>query len=558
MTQSRQLAAIMFTDIVGYTSLMGKDEQKAFDLLKKNRELQKPIIEHFDGRWIKELGDGVMASFNTVSDAINAAIKIQENCTAANDFQLRIGIHQGEVVFEAGDVFGDAVNIASRIQTLAMPGSILFSQKVQEELKNKPGFRMASLGIFEFKNVAKPMEVFALTNEGFPVPHRKNMEGKLKTANARPKIRFAVLLLIILAIAALFVYKFYFSEVDINKDYRKKITANPKAYEWYMKAEYRLTPENKYDVDSCIFFLKKAIDADSVFALAHAELSRAYSIKNYWLDTEGGYSEKAFVEAEKSLYLKPDLAEGYFAKAYCTWNFQNKFPHEKTILEFKKAIALKPDMDEAYHQLGVVYLHVGLMDEIFAAYRKAIQINADNKFAVLDLASAYFYTGKKADLEQMINLFKETPEHLISPFRTANWAIALITLDRSVEAKDILSEGLKMESSDLFLNSAFAILLAKEGDKAGALKKIEFCEKSNLNTGHFHHAVYNLAVSYALLGNYQKSVSLLTWVSENGFPNYPFFRDDPLLKSLQQFTPYQELLEKLKITWNKFRQIANE
>ena len=69
MSQSRQLAAIMFTDIVGYTALMGKDEQKAFELLKKNRELQKPIIEEFNGRWIKELGDGVMASFNTVSDA---------------------------------------------------------------------------------------------------------------------------------------------------------------------------------------------------------------------------------------------------------------------------------------------------------------------------------------------------------------------------------------------------------------------------------------------------------------------------------------------------------
>ena len=78
MSQSRQLAAIMFTDIVGYTSLMGLDEQKAFDILKKNRALQKPIIEQFHGRWIKELGDGIMASFNTVTDAVNAAVKIQE------------------------------------------------------------------------------------------------------------------------------------------------------------------------------------------------------------------------------------------------------------------------------------------------------------------------------------------------------------------------------------------------------------------------------------------------------------------------------------------------
>ena len=89
MPQSRQLAAIMFTDIVGYTALMGNDEQKAFELLKKNREIQKPIVEQYNGRWIKELGDGVMSSFSTASDAVNAAVKIQEACNAANKFQLK-------------------------------------------------------------------------------------------------------------------------------------------------------------------------------------------------------------------------------------------------------------------------------------------------------------------------------------------------------------------------------------------------------------------------------------------------------------------------------------
>ena len=100
MSQSRQLAAIMFTDIVGYTELMGKDEKNAFVILNKNRELQKSIIEKFNGNWIKELGDGVMASFSTVSDAVYAAIKILEQCRSINEFQLRIGIHAGEVVLK--------------------------------------------------------------------------------------------------------------------------------------------------------------------------------------------------------------------------------------------------------------------------------------------------------------------------------------------------------------------------------------------------------------------------------------------------------------------------
>ena len=137
MAQSRKLAAIMFTDIVGYTALMGNDEQKAFELLRINREIQKPIIEEFGGRWIKELGDGVMATFPAVSDAAYAAIKIQDACLKTKAFQLRIGIHQGEVVFENDDIFGDAVNIASRVQALAPPGSIFVSGSVQRDISNK-------------------------------------------------------------------------------------------------------------------------------------------------------------------------------------------------------------------------------------------------------------------------------------------------------------------------------------------------------------------------------------------------------------------------------------
>jgi class 3 adenylate cyclase len=109
----RQLAAIMFTDIVGYTVLMGSDEGKAFEILNKNRQIQKPLIKQYNGTWIKELGDGVLASFNTASDAVVCAIKIQQNCLLVPGLDLRIGIHLGEVVFENDDVFGDGVNIGS-------------------------------------------------------------------------------------------------------------------------------------------------------------------------------------------------------------------------------------------------------------------------------------------------------------------------------------------------------------------------------------------------------------------------------------------------------------
>ncbi len=160
MSRSRQLAVIMFTDIVGYTALMGNDEEKGLRILDKNRELQKPIIEEFKGRWIKELGDGVMASFNTVSDAVNAAIKIQIESDAIPNLQLTIGIHLGEVVFENEDVFGDGVNIAARIQAFATPGSIYVSEAIHNNISNKQGIETKFVKLEKLKNVAFPIRIY--------------------------------------------------------------------------------------------------------------------------------------------------------------------------------------------------------------------------------------------------------------------------------------------------------------------------------------------------------------------------------------------------------------
>lgn len=206
----------MFTDITGYTALMGNDEQKAFELLKKNRELQKPVVEQFSGRWIKELGDGVMTSFNTASDAVNAAMKIQTECLVVNDFQLRIGIHLGEVVFENEDVFGDGVNIASRIESVGIPGSILLSKSVRDQLRNKPEFQFTLLGNIEFKNVEEEIEVFAVSNPGFIVPKKEDLKGKLKDiseSNNKDKFKSSSFISRISKAADL-----YFKKSDVNKN----------------------------------------------------------------------------------------------------------------------------------------------------------------------------------------------------------------------------------------------------------------------------------------------------------------------------------------------------
>jgi adenylate cyclase len=203
MSQSRQLAAIMFTDIVGYTSLMGKDERKAFDLLNKNRDIQKPIIEEYNGKWIKELGDGVMATFQTVSDAVMAAIKIQKACYVLNEFQLRIGIHQGEIVTEDRDVFGDAVNIASRIQAIALPGSIYISEVVHHNVSNKNDIYTEFVKTENLKNVKEPVKIYRIKLGGIDAPpvHRSLKTIKIK------KIAFLLAGLPAIVLASYFIFK---------------------------------------------------------------------------------------------------------------------------------------------------------------------------------------------------------------------------------------------------------------------------------------------------------------------------------------------------------------
>ena len=116
MPKDHRHAAIMFTDIVGYTALMGSDEDRAFEVSRKNREIHYKFITQFNGTLITEMGDGMLISFNLASDAVRCSIEIQKACKVQN-IPLKIGIHEGETVKQGTDVLGDSVNVASRLET---------------------------------------------------------------------------------------------------------------------------------------------------------------------------------------------------------------------------------------------------------------------------------------------------------------------------------------------------------------------------------------------------------------------------------------------------------
>ena len=175
--QTHRHAAIMFTDIVGYTALMGSNEDKAFEVLKKNQDIHKKLILQFKGTLIKEMGDGMLISFDLASDAVRCAIEIQK-ASKEQDIPLKIGIHEGEMVFADADVLGDGVNIASRLQEGAEKGCIHISSSVYKNVRNKADINTRFVEERTFKNVAEPVKVYQVLGDGEEqIPVTNNQES---------------------------------------------------------------------------------------------------------------------------------------------------------------------------------------------------------------------------------------------------------------------------------------------------------------------------------------------------------------------------------------------
>ena len=178
--QERRLAAILFTDIVGYTGLMQQNEELAVSIVKRYGAEIKECVAEYAGELLNDYGDGSLCVFPSATGAVQCALQLQKRLQQDPVVPLRVGLHIGEIFFEDGKILGDGVNVSSRIQSLGSGNSILYSGEIHDKIKNNTKFKSVSIGRYEFKNVEKPLEVFALANEGCVVPSKRNVEGKLK------------------------------------------------------------------------------------------------------------------------------------------------------------------------------------------------------------------------------------------------------------------------------------------------------------------------------------------------------------------------------------------
>ena len=177
--KERRLAAIMFTDIVGYSSIMQKDEFTASRLRARHREVfNRTTLEH-DGRILQYFGDGTLSIFPSAAAAVECAVALQTALRKEPKVPIRIGIHTGDITFNEEEAYGDGVNVAARIESLCIPGSVFISGKVYDDIKNHPWLKAKSLGYFKLKNILHQMEIYVITNKGVVVPEFE-METKPK------------------------------------------------------------------------------------------------------------------------------------------------------------------------------------------------------------------------------------------------------------------------------------------------------------------------------------------------------------------------------------------
>src|SRR5437868_5466979 len=211
--EQRKLAAIMFTDMVGYSALSQRDEKLAQELLEEHRQLLREIFPRFNGTEIKAIGDAFLVEFGSALEAAQCAIEIQRTLAKRNvdiapdrRIELKIGVHIGDVVHRGGDVYGDGVNIASRIEPIAGPGGICVSMDVERQIRNALEARFEKLAPTDLKKISVPMDLFRIV-----LPWERNVrltaEPEKRDVVQRRSIPvgwIAAVLLLLIAIGAWF------------------------------------------------------------------------------------------------------------------------------------------------------------------------------------------------------------------------------------------------------------------------------------------------------------------------------------------------------------------
>ena len=569
--KSRLLAAIMFTDMVGYTALMQKDEHKAKQNRDRHRKILQDSVAEHQGKILQYFGDGTLIIFNSAIEAVDCAIQVQTELLKEPKIPLRIGIHTGDIVYDDEGVYGDGVNVASRIERLSVSGSVLISGKVFDDVKNHKPISTTFLGTFDLKNVKKPMDVYAIANEGLTVP--TEFEVKAKPEDLKKSL--AVLPFVNMSSDP---ENEYFTD-GITEELLNVLAQVPGLQVTARTSSFAFKDQNRDIKQIGAQLGAKSILEGSVRKSGNriritAQLINAVDGYHIWSETfdrqledifavqdeialkiTNRLREKLTLEPEAASLAKPQINNMDAYKIYLKGLYHaNKWTLEDAeiaIAEFHKAIEMEPDFSLPYSRLSSVHVYLGAsgkkpaQEEFTRAKeyaQKAIELDDRAAESHEALASIYiFYDWNWTEAFRSLDRAIELNPSYAGAFLTKaillaiheNYEEAIETIRQSIQLDPFFPPGIFAYASILL----FADRLQECSEQLDRLFSIN---------PDFTDALFVKGVVYQLKGEYKKAMDLFLDLQK--VPGYEITGDGylgALYKSMNMQVESKALLDKL-------------
>jgi len=477
----RQLAAIMFVDMAGYTALMQENEQLAKAKQKRLKEVIERSVKSYNGKVLQSYGDGFLSIFSSAIDAVTCAIEMQKQLQREPRVDLRVGLHTGDISIEEETIYGDGVNLASRIESLAVPGSIFISEKVADEVKNQTDILLRELGYFELKNVKAPVRLFAVCNEGLIVPSRDELKGKTKP----PVNRLAVLPFVNLSGDP---ENEYFSDGiteellnSLTKVEGLQVTSRTSAFAFKGKLDDVREIAVKLNVDK---ILEGSVRKASNRVRITAQLINAADGYNVWSENYDRDLTDIFqVQDEISNIIANRLRENLslaskgehlvksstknisaytlYLKGLHYWNKLTPADTYKAIECFEQAIDLEPNYAQAYAMAAIAYSNLGATGQLKPAKAfglasqyadKALQLDASIAESHIAKARIYlFYERKWEAAYEVLQKALQLNPAAIDTYRLLGYYY--IVVGKKEEAVKILEKALEIDPLSTVINN---------------------------------------------------------------------------------------------------------
>jgi TolB-like protein len=499
----RKLAAIMFTDIVGYCALSNKNEALALELLREHNDLLRPVLNEYNGREIKTIGDAFLVEFASALEAVSCGVEIQRRMNDRNEkediarlLKIRIGVHLGDILHQDNDVFGDGVNIASRIEPLAAPGGICFSRQVYDQVRNKIEDELVSAGQFKLKNIKDPVEIFyarlpwdedATT---VATPHAEDAQAKSIvvlpfTDMSREKDQeyfcdgIAEDIIDALSkvdgvktVARSSAFAFKNKNMDV-RDIGKTLNVENVVEGSVQKAgnKLRITSQFVKASDGChVWSDKYDRDMEDIFAIQD-EISFAV-VDKLRIKLLGKTKSKIAKRSTENVEAYTTYLKGrYF------WNRRRKGDMEKSLTFFQQAIEMDPYYALPYAGIADTYTMLGTYGflpptETYPKAKefanKALQLDEELGDAYTSLAwiaATYGYEKRKA-----LELFEKAKSlNPKSPYTHSWYGLYLMGLSRFEEAISELQSALEIDPLSMIFNGNLGMIYSFSGDQEKAI-----------------------------------------------------------------------------------------